>query len=512
MTPPQIAQLLETLSPSFNGQKFRLPLPTKSRAESERQRLVFRNERNLYSRTCDVTGRQIISIYRPDAPVKVIDRNAWWQDTFDARTYAQEFHGTEPVFTQFDRLLQTVPHMSLLNAQSENSDYTNAVSNNRDCYMIFSSDYNQNCLYSDWLLRCTDVLECSHVSESQLSYGCVYADHLYNAIYCVNSSHLRDTAFCIDCRNVENALFCSGLRNVSYAIYNKQVSKEEFEAFRNDLRLDTRSGMEMAFTRFITMLQGMQLPAMIQRGNNTNVTGNYITDSKEVTNSFDVVDAVNIAESADIFEARDILASNYVGFGEYGYQLLECVPNPTYGFCDITCYGGKNVMYSYECMNCEDVLLCVGLKKAKYCILNKQYTKEEYETLAATICAHMQQTGEWGEFFPVALSPFGYNETNAQDYYPLTKQEALQMGFRWTAPKDTLSSSAANLQPPDAITEVTETLTDSIFTCAKSGKRFKFAPQELALYLKLRLGLPTLCYDERHARRKRLQMPRPAAR
>jgi len=31
----------------------------------------------------------------------------------------------------------------------------------------------------------------------------------------------------------------------------------------------------------------------------------------------------------------------------------------------------------------------------KYCILNKQYSKEEYEELVPKIIEHMQKTGEW---------------------------------------------------------------------------------------------------------------------
>ena len=31
----------------------------------------------------------------------------------------------------------------------------------------------------------------------------------------------------------------------------------------------------------------------------------------------------------------------------------------------------------------------------------------------------MKKTGEWGEFFPSSISPFGYNETVAMEYYPI---------------------------------------------------------------------------------------------
>jgi len=37
----------------------------------------------------------------------------------------------------------------------------------------------------------------------------------------------------------------------------------------------------------------------------------------------------------------------------------------------------------------------------------------------------MMKTGEWGEFFPASLSPFGYNETVAQEYFPLSREEVL---------------------------------------------------------------------------------------
>jgi hypothetical protein len=42
------------------------------------------------------------------------------------------------------------------------------------------------------------------------------------------------------------------------------------------------------------------------------------------------------------------------------------------------------------------------------------------------IIERMMQDGEWGEFFPATMSPFGYNETVANEYYPLSKSEATE--------------------------------------------------------------------------------------
>ena len=43
----------------------------------------------------------------------------------------------------------------------------------------------------------------------------------------------------------------------------------------------------------------------------------------------------------------------------------------------------------------------------------------------------MKADGEWGEFFSPSLSPFGYNETIAHEYFPMTKNQASERGYKW---------------------------------------------------------------------------------
>ena len=43
----------------------------------------------------------------------------------------------------------------------------------------------------------------------------------------------------------------------------------------------------------------------------------------------------------------------------------------------------------------------------------------------------MKETGEYGEFLRPELSCFGYNESTAHTYYPTTKQQAMEQGFKW---------------------------------------------------------------------------------
>ena len=104
-------------------------------------------------------------------------------------------------------------------------------------------------------------------------------------------------------------------------------------------------------------------------------------------------------------------------------------------------FRGRELFYSmYCCQNVSNLFGCVGLRNKEYCILNKQYTKEEYEKLVAKIIQQMQKTGEWGQFFHPALSPFGYNETVAEEYYPSTAEQVRKQGFNrstYEAPQPT---------------------------------------------------------------------------
>lgn len=84
-----------------------------------------------------------------------------------------------------------------------------------------------------------------------------------------------------------------------------------------------------------------------------------------------------------------------------------------------------HMLYCANCFHSSYCFGCVGLRNKSYCILNKQYTKEEYEVLVPQIIKKMQADDKWGEFFPITMSPFAYNETVAQEYFPLSKEEAL---------------------------------------------------------------------------------------
>lgn len=163
-------------------------------------------------------------------------------------------------------------------------------------------------------------------------------------------------------------------------------------------------------------------------------------------------------------------------------------------------WKNKHLLYAMNCHSSEHLFGCVSLHRAKYCILNKQYTKEEYEVILPKIIEHLQRTGEWGEFPSVQYSFFSYNETVAQEYFPLMKEKVISHGWKWR------DESAKNYQPqayiiPDDIKDVPDSILNDILACMQCAKNYKIIPEELAWYRTMKLPIPRLCQHCRHAKR-----------
>jgi hypothetical protein len=84
-------------------------------------------------------------------------------------------------------------------------------------------------------------------------------------------------------------------------------------------------------------------------------------------------------------------------------------------------------------------------------------SKEEFFELREKIINHMNNMPyvdkqgliyKYGEFFPIEICPFAYNETTAQEFFPLDKEKALAMGYEW---RDTEKRNYTSLvKSPDA--------------------------------------------------------------
>ena len=177
-------------------------------------------------------------------------------------------------------------------------------------------------------------------------------------------------------------------------------------------------------------------------------------------------------------------------------------------FCDQIWTGCYDIFYSKLCIqNCHNLFGCMGLKHQNYCILNKQYSREEYEELLPKIIEHMKHVGEFGEFFPASMSPFAYNEAAVQDYFPLQKEDALKAGYKWKDP-DPKEYLQQKYSIPENISDVPDAIINEILACTSCGKNYKIIPEELKFYKRSALPVPVKCSECRHKVRFAMRNPR----
>ncbi len=489
-------KLLDTVSP-VAGHSF-LP-PSQCPVCREKTRLCFRNEKSLYKRKCDSTGKSIISMYRPDVNLKVYDRDYWWNESFNPLSYAREFDFSRSFFEQFEELYLDVPHSSIYHmSRNENSNYSNYALDTKDCYYSFSVVKSEGCLYVANVNDCLNCLDCLSSVNCELCYECVDCSGCYSSSFLTRCKDCKDSAFCSYCYNCSDCIGCSNLHRAKFCIFNEQLGEEEYLKRKKELFPLTRF-KQAEFEKKSSSLCSKQPKRYAQIINSENSSGNYIKNSKNCYNCFDVENVEDCSHLTRSFDCRD----SSDGYGISGHELTYQVMSgrgQRLSFA-ISSYDNSDCSYIVSCFNCLNVFGSVGLRKQSFCLLNKKYSPDEYAKLIVRVAEHMKKTGEWGKFFPKSLSPFGYNETISNELYPCSKEEATEAGFHWSDYKQALSEFE-NVYTEETLPEDLSLIDgEPVVLCKETKRPFRVTKQEINFYRANGIPLPTLSPDSRYRKR-----------
>lgn len=509
--------------------KIKVPPPTFCPECRLVRRLVMRNERTLYKRKCDLCEQDKILIYPNDSEYKVYCFDCWHSDKWDGVDYAQGYDFSKPFFEQYINLFNKTPRLGVIQQGfNKNSEYNNRVSDLKNCYLIFASNQNENCHYGVGYWFSKDSVDCYNTRKGERCFECTDCYNCNSLRYSKECNGCIDSWFLVNCRNCQNCYGCFNLRNKNYCIFNEQYTKEEY--FNKLKELGIGSRREINKTRKVLEKEELKylVPPLINH-HSVDVSGNWIENSKNIKTAFNCDKTEDGKYLFGLTEAKDVM--DYTYWGNTSELMYECASVGRQ--CSDVKFSNESwdqlirAEYCHNCLNCSDIFGCVGLRKKQYCILNKQYTKEEYQELIPRIKKHMvdmpfiDNVGriiKYGEFFPCDMAPSAYNETIAQEYFPKNKEQALLEGYRWKEPDDKIYTPtlfAGDL--PDIISEVEDNITKEIIACAHDGKcneqcttAFRITLDELQLYRILGVPVPTLCpncrYYERLSKRQPIKL------
>lgn len=504
--------------------KIKVPHPTWCSLCRFERRMSTHNVWSVYWRNCSKCDKKVLSMYNKDVLVPVYCPTCWWADDWDGTEYGMEYDPNRNFFEQLYELSRKTPWVAQETVAPTmiDSEYCNGASYLRNCYLAFWADYAENVTNSSVILQLKDSADVLRARESELCYESIGINKCYQTFFSEECDACTDTWFSRNCYNCTNCIACVNLRSASYCIFNEKYSKEDYAVKVKDLGLD--SWHKIQDLQKSARAFWLTKPYRSYTGNsmNLNVTGEYVFESK---NSDDLYLCTSTEESrycqfVTVPSAKECY--DYSGWGanvELMYESHssgENASNIKFSYCGYM--NSMNVEYSMWTIAGKDNFGCANLKRKKYCILNKEYSKEEYETLKVQIIEDMKKNPyidelgrvwSYGETFPLMMSLFGYNETSGMKFLQKNKDQALKEGYAWyDGETPSYAATIKNADIPDTLSVTPENITDEILECGVCARGYKVGVLEFTLLNKMDTPVPHSCPQCRQsARFARLNPP-----
>ncbi|MFA6324674.1 MAG: hypothetical protein WCX46_00355 [Candidatus Paceibacterota bacterium] len=444
----------------------------------------------------DLSGESLITVLPEKSRYPIYTLHEWHSDIWDANDYAQDYDPSSSFLEQLKELQEKVPRPHQNGSKNTNCDWCDDVWNSKNCYLSRSMEVCEDLYYSYrnlWVKNSIDVTVCFN---SERCFDSVNCHNSYKLFYSRNCKDCIDSYFLEDCRNCQSCFMCWNLRGKSYCIENKQYKREEYLEKIKLLKLDSYNNIQ----NFKRRLDEVSKVDTVHRENFNlkifNSTGDNLTNTKDCHNCFTINDSENSYSCIRGMKINSSIDTGGCWYSEMLGNCSGCLNAYALKYCSWS--SSRYSEYLDLCIECENCFGCVGLKKKKYCILNKQYSKEEYQEIREKIINDMKKEGEYGKFLPYSMSAGPFNFSTSFLYFPETnKEEILKLGGYWEDVNENLTEGIPTSELPDSINNTPEDICSKALICPKTGWRFNIAENELNFYKQNNIPLPRYHFDVR---------------
>lgn len=289
-------------------------------------------------------------------------------------------------FKELKRIVLSQPKLITHSLNSENSEYGDQLYYCKNMINSFDTLNSTDCMYVFDCQACVNCIDCDYSFESQLCYECVDTHKSFNSQFLQDCYNVRDSSFAYNCYDCNDIFACANLRGKSFCILNRQLNENEY-------REKVKQFKTLPAEKILQMLEELkkQFPLTQTHGlNNENSPyGDYIYNSKNCYMCFDNHKSENSGYLYDSGGHKNCYDSTFSGESELSYEIIDS----THLFnCSYAIWSGHSYDSNYiiACGNVKNCLGCVNLYQKEYCILNRQFTKEEYEQQSKQILEELK--------------------------------------------------------------------------------------------------------------------------
>ncbi len=507
-------------------EKIKVPLPTFCPECRIKVRLAALNHGVLFMSNCSKCKKEMPSMYQKNTDFIVYCTECYFKDDWDASSYQQDYDSSKNFFIQIYELIKKIPqlHIEHTNNNTEDIIFSNYVYRSKSVYLSYGVVRSENIFYS-WGSHNLNknCFDCMEFSENESCYEILDSNHNYGCLYLNRSINCLDSQYLFDCSNCTNCFMSSNLRNKSCVFKNIQYSREKYFELIEKENLKNFENRKKLEEEYVELSKNAIHKYTIVHST-INCTGDEIINSKNIKSGFSVQDSEDSAyiqiTTNKIMNCMDMSLS---GRAEFCYNLAVCGRGNYNALCSNNVGDTRDIFYCDSSNHIKDCFGCVGVKHKEFCILNKQYSKEEYFKLVEVIKKDMSQNPyidsmgrkfSFGDFFPFDFSRFAYNQSMAYEMFTETESEIKKQGLSW------ISLNKGNHEHTCEFKEIQEDLKkdyqkiiESKFPCDNRGethlctKSFKITKSELDFYIKYNLPLPRKCPNCRYFKRKNKKLP-----
>src|SRR3989338_587320 len=339
-------------------EKIKVPPPTFCPECRLQRRLAWMISLILFKRKCDLCGEEEISMYEPNAPFKIYCHKCWWGDKWDARDYGKDVDFSKPFLEQWNELFP----------------YTNQCGHAKDCYMIYYSDHNEECMYGFELVHNRFILNSSMVAKSELDFDNINSFKNYRVLSSRTTKNSIDCIFLRDCVNCNNCFGSTNLRNKSYIFFNEQLTKEEY---KNRLsKIDLGSYKTYKKNKVEVEKHWKKYPPRPEwQDLSHGCTGSFVYQSKNCKECYEVTGA---QDSKYLMLIKEGTVKNSYDYSDWGLNAELVYESGIVGenisnikFCHESGFNIENIEYSKLQTGGSNCFGCVSLRQKQYYILNK---------------------------------------------------------------------------------------------------------------------------------------------
>lgn len=379
-----------------------LPLPDLCPKCRWKYHLAFWLNGRFRITTSALSGKRIITVLPESVLFPIYDRDEFVSDAWDPLAYGQDYDPSRAFIDQLVELQAKVPHPHQTGTQNINCEWSDDVWESRETYLTRSAWLDEFVYYSYRVFRSKNSVDLTYCIAIENSYDCLYCFKSYDLRHSFNCRDCIQSAFLYDCRNCQNCFLSWNLRNKSYHILNRPYSKEAYFKKLQEFDFDSYTGIENLKKTFWDHVRKDAVHRATYNVQTAGSSGNFLAQDKNCHQCYFFENSESCRycfRGTDSKDSIDIIGSvsekcGRGTFDQWGYGNI----------CNLYISHCRYSAYLDNCEECENCFGCVGLRKKSYCILNKQYSKTDYDRIKAKIVEQMKKRGN-GEIFSLSKQP-----------------------------------------------------------------------------------------------------------